>query len=77
MYLKGEKMRDLDAHLGGECSLFDRACHGCTEWILLDPDIHTLIVEREIEHLCALQEAICQHTAALLRTADALAELDW
>ncbi|KAL9934316.1 hypothetical protein V8E36_006772 [Tilletia maclaganii] len=55
MYLKGEKMRDLDAHLG---------------------DIHTLIVEREIEHLCALQEAICQHTAALLRTADALAELD-
>ncbi|KAL9934426.1 hypothetical protein V8E36_006882 [Tilletia maclaganii] len=38
--------------------------------------IHTLIVEREIEHLCALQEAICQHTSALLRIADALAELD-
>ncbi|KAK0535449.1 hypothetical protein OC835_002362 [Tilletia horrida] len=55
LYFKGEKMRDLDVHLG---------------------DIQTLIVEREIEHLYALQQAVCQHAPALLQMADLLAELD-
>ncbi|CAD6977545.1 unnamed protein product, partial [Tilletia controversa] len=55
MYFKGDKMRDLDTHLG---------------------DIHTFIVEREIEHLFALQEAICQHASVLLQIADLFAELD-
>ncbi|KAK0569544.1 hypothetical protein OC861_000813 [Tilletia horrida] len=55
MYFKGEKMRDLDVHLG---------------------DIHSFIVEREIEHASSLQEAICEHGAALLQMAELLAELD-
>ncbi|CAD6933534.1 unnamed protein product [Tilletia controversa] len=55
MYFKGDKMRDMDTHLG---------------------DIHTFIVEREIEHLFALQEAICQHASVLLQIADLFAELD-
>ncbi|KAE8220381.1 hypothetical protein CF319_g6078 [Tilletia indica] len=55
MYFKGDKMRDLDQHLG---------------------DIHTFIVEREIEHLIALQEAVCQHATVLLQIADLFAELD-